>query len=64
MSSQDKRKGGKDEPVNASTDHGNKNRIETEIRKIVKWFGQKLCTVKKLWWNKKNIGIIWVFYLN
>jgi len=23
MSSQDKRKGGKDEPVNASTDHGN-----------------------------------------
>ena len=41
------------------------SRIETEIRKIVKWFGQKLCTVKKLWWNnKKYIGIIWVFYLN
>ena len=38
------------------------SRIKTEIRKIVKWFGQKLCTVKN-YDEIKNIyiGIIWVF---
>lgn len=41
------------------------SRIETEIRKIVKWFGQKLCTIKNYdEIIKKYIGIIWVFYLN